>query len=67
MILDLRIPKNQQYQGVVLDKALSEFLAGQISVQQAMDQIDSGWEEITNAEGREVQKRAYRASLNIEK
>jgi len=50
-----------------LDKALSEFLAGQISVQQAMDQIDSGWEEITNAEGREVQKRAYRASLNIEK
>jgi multiple sugar transport system substrate-binding protein len=67
MILDLRIPKNQQYQQVVLDKALSEFLAGQLSAQQAMDQISSGWEEITNAEGRERQKQAYRASLSIER
>ncbi|WP_267983274.1 hypothetical protein, partial [Acinetobacter pittii] len=67
MILDLRIPKTQQYQQVVLDKALAEFLAGQLSIQQAMDQIYSGWEEITNAEGRERQKQAYRASLSIER
>ena len=30
MILDLRIPQNQQYQQVVLDKAVSRFLAGEI-------------------------------------
>ena len=65
MILDLRIPKAQQYQQVVLDKALSEFLAGQITAQQAMDQIYRGWEEITNTEGREAQKQAYHASLSI--
>lgn len=67
MILDLRIPKNQQYQQVVLDKALSQFLAGEINAQQTMDQIDSGWEEITNAEGRDAQLKAYRLTLSIDK
>lgn len=67
MILDLRIPKNQQYQQVVLDKALSQFLAGEINAQQTMDQIDAGWEEITNAEGRDAQLKAYRLTLSIDK
>ena len=30
MILDLRIPQNQKYQQVVLDEAVSRFLAGEI-------------------------------------
>ncbi|MBF6593094.1 MAG: extracellular solute-binding protein [Thermaceae bacterium] len=67
MILDLRIPKNQQYQQVVLDKALSQFLAGEINAQQTMDQIDVGWEEITNTEGRDAQLKAYRLTLSIDK
>jgi len=67
MVLDLRVPKNQQYQQVVLDKALSQFLAGELNAQQTMDQIDAGWEEITNAEGREAQLKAYRLTLSIDK
>jgi multiple sugar transport system substrate-binding protein len=67
MILDLRIPKSAQYQGVVLDTALAQFLAGEISRDQAMQQIEQGWEKITNDEGRDQQKQAYAASLNIQR
>jgi multiple sugar transport system substrate-binding protein len=67
MVLDLRVPKNQQYQQVVLDKTLSQFLAGELNAQQAMDQVDAGWEEITDSEGREAQLKAYRLTLSIDK
>src|SRR5205823_7073279 len=63
MILDMRIPKTQQYQQVVLDTAVSQFLAGEISRDDAMTQITNGWEDITNKEGRDAQLAAYRASL----
>ncbi|MDX2006165.1 MAG: extracellular solute-binding protein [Meiothermus sp.] len=66
MVLDMRIPKNQQYQQVVLDRVLAEFLAGQKTAAQAQDDIFNGWEEITNAEGRQNQLRAYLASLGID-
>jgi multiple sugar transport system substrate-binding protein len=65
MVLDLRIPKAQQYQQVVLDRVLSEYLAGQLTIPQAQEQIHNGWEEITNAEGRQKQLQAYLASLGI--
>ena len=65
MILDLRIPKTQQYQQVVLDKAVSQFLAGEIDRDTAMKQINDGWEEITNQEGRDTQLAAYKASLGV--
>jgi multiple sugar transport system substrate-binding protein len=67
MILDLRIPKSAQYQGVVLDTAVAQFLAGEISRDQAMQQIEAGWEKITDEEGREEQKAAYADSLNIQR
>jgi multiple sugar transport system substrate-binding protein len=67
MILDIRVPKSAQYQGVVLDTALAQFLAGEIGVDETMAQIESGWEEITNEEGRDSQKEAYAASLNIQR
>jgi multiple sugar transport system substrate-binding protein len=67
MILDLRIPKTQQYQQVVLDKALAQFLAGEIDKATAMKQIEDGWEEITNAEGRDAQLAAYKASLGVQR
>ena len=65
MILDMRIPKTQQYQQVVLDKAVSQFLAGEIDRDTAMKQINDGWEEITNNEGRDDQLAAYKASLGV--
>lgn len=63
MILDLRIPQNQRYQQVILDTALSQFVAGEISLDDAIQQIYAGWEEITDELGREDQLAAYRASI----
>jgi multiple sugar transport system substrate-binding protein len=67
MILDLRIPKSAQYEGVVLDTALAQFLAGEISRDDTMKQIQAGWDKITNDQGRDKQKQAYAASLNIQR
>ncbi|MGQ9787587.1 MAG: ABC transporter substrate-binding protein, partial [Anaerolineae bacterium] len=67
MILDLRIPQNQRYQQVVLDKAVSQFLSGEITKEQCMKQIYDGWEEITEELGREQQLEAYRGTLGITK
>jgi multiple sugar transport system substrate-binding protein len=67
MILDMRIPTTQQYQQVVLDTAVAQFLAGEISRDDAMKQIEDGWEEITNAEGRDKQLAAYKASLGVQR
>lgn len=67
MVLDLRIPQNQRYQQVVLDTALSQFLAGEITRDEAMQQIYDGWEEITEELGREDQLNAYIGSLGIER
>ena len=67
MILDLRVPKSAQYQGVVLDTALAQFLAGELDRDQTIQQIESGWEKITNDEGRDQQKQAYAESLNIQR
>jgi multiple sugar transport system substrate-binding protein len=65
MVLDMRIPKTSQYQQVVLDTALAQFLAGEISRDAAMKQITDGWNQITDKQGRDKQRTAYAASLNI--
>ena len=67
MILDLRIPQNQRYQQIVLDAALSQFLAGEIDRDEAMQQIYEGWQEITDELGRDLQQEAYINSLGVER
>ena len=67
MVLDLRVPQNQRYQQVVLDLAVSQFLAGEISLDEALQQIYDGWEEITDELGREAQLAAYLATLGVTK
>jgi multiple sugar transport system substrate-binding protein len=67
MILDLRAPKSAQYQGVVLDTAVAQYLAGETSLEQTMRNIETGWDKITDDEGRDEQKQAYAASLNIQR
>lgn len=67
MVLDLRIPQNQRYQQVVLDTAVAQYLAGELTLEETMQQIYDGWEEITEELGREEQRAAYLATLNIEK
>jgi len=67
MVLDLRIPQSQRYQQVVLDTAISQFLAGELTREETMQQIYDGWEEITEELGREAQLEAYLATLNVER
>ena len=67
MVLDLRIPYNQRYQQVVLDTTLSQFLAGELTREEAMKQIYEGWQEITDELGRSDQREAYQASLGVTK
>jgi len=67
MVLDLRVPQNQKYQQIVLDTAIGRLLAGEITVDQAAETIESGWEEVTNDLGRDAQLKAYRAALGVKK
>jgi ABC-type glycerol-3-phosphate transport system substrate-binding protein len=65
MVLDLRVPQNQRYQQIVLDTAIARLLAGEIDVDQAAEEIETGWNEITEELGREEQLRAYRGALGL--
>ena len=65
MVLDLRVPSNQRYQQVVLDREISRVLAGEISKQQAMENIFDGRQEITDELDRDIQRELYQASLGI--
>ena len=67
MILDLRVPKSSQYEGVALDTALAQFLAGEITRDQTMKQLTDRWNEITDKAGRDKQRAAYAGSLNIQR
>jgi multiple sugar transport system substrate-binding protein len=67
MILDLRVPKSSQYEGVALDTALAQFLAGETSADDTMKQLADRWNEITDKEGRDKQRVAYAGSLNIKR
>ena len=65
MASDFRIPGAQQYTGVVLDRELARYLAGEITVEQALANIEEGWEEITEDFGRDEQAAIYKLSLGI--
>jgi multiple sugar transport system substrate-binding protein len=65
MASDLKIPGSQQYTGVVLDRELARFIAGEISAEEAVANIEEGWEEITEDFGRDKQRDIYKLSLGI--
>jgi multiple sugar transport system substrate-binding protein len=65
MASDMRIPGTQRYTGVVLDREMSRVLAGEIPIDEALKNIEAGWEEITDELGRDEQLKLYRASLGI--
>ncbi len=65
MILDLRIPQNQKYQQVVLDEAVSRFLAGEIDRDTAMKTIEAGWNDLNDQIGKADQLAAYKATLGV--
>jgi multiple sugar transport system substrate-binding protein len=65
MASDMRIPGTQRYQGIVLDRELARYLAGEVTSEQALANIEEGWEEITEEFGRDGQLGMYKASLGI--
>jgi multiple sugar transport system substrate-binding protein len=66
MILDLRIPQNQRYQQVVLDEAISRFLAGEIDQEATVQAVLNGWNEINEELGVDAQLEIYRATIGAE-
>jgi multiple sugar transport system substrate-binding protein len=67
MVLDLRIPSTARYEQVVLDQQVSSYLAGEQDEATTMQNIATGWNEITDEVGREAQLAAYNASLGVER
>ncbi len=67
MVLDLRIPQNQRYQQQVLDEKIAQLLAGEITKEEAMQQIYDGWKEINDELGMDEQQAAYKATLGVKK
>lgn len=65
MVLDLRVPQNQRYQGVVLDEVLSRFLAGELTAEEAAKEVSARWSEITDELGIDAQKSAYQGTLGV--
>jgi multiple sugar transport system substrate-binding protein len=63
MASDFKVPGAQQYSGVVLDTELARYLAGEITVDEALKNIDTGWEQITEDFGRDKQKAALGLAL----
>ena len=63
MILDLRIPQNQKYQQVVLDEAISRFLAGEIDADQTVKAVSDGWAELNDEIGTDDQLKFYKATI----
>lgn len=61
--LDLRVPQNQRYQQVVLDTVLSQFLAGEFTAGEAVEEVYARWEEITEELGRDAQQAAYLGTI----
>jgi len=63
MSSDMKIPGAQQYTGVVLDTELARYLADEITVDEALANIEEGWEEITEDFGRDEQVEAQGLAL----
>lgn len=63
MILDLRIPQNQKYQQVVLDEAISRYLAGEIDAEATVSAVLDGWNELNEEIGTEDQLAIYKATI----
>ena len=63
MASDMKIPGAQKYTSVVLDTELARYLAGEITVDEALENIEEGWEEITEDFGRDEQIAAQALAL----
>jgi multiple sugar transport system substrate-binding protein len=63
LVLDLRVPKNHDYQQVKLDEVLAQYLAGELDTDQAVKALTDAWNEITDSAGRDKQLESYKATI----
>lgn len=63
MASDMKIPGAASYTSVVLDREVARYLADEISVDEALQNIEAGWEEITEDFGRDEQIAAQALAL----
>ena len=63
MASDMKIPGAQKYTGVILDTELARYLAGEITAEEALENIEAGWEEVTEDFGRDSQIAAQALAL----
>jgi multiple sugar transport system substrate-binding protein len=63
MASDMKIPGAQQYTSVVLDTELARYMAGEITVDEALKNIEAGWEKVTEDFGRDKQVAAQALAL----
>ena len=63
MASDMKIPGAQKYTGVILDTELARYLAGEVTVEEALASIEAGWEETTEDLGRDEQIAAQALAL----
>jgi multiple sugar transport system substrate-binding protein len=63
MASDFKIPGANGYSSVVLDRELARYLANEITVDEALANIEAGWEEITEEFGRDAQIKAQGLAL----
>ena len=59
----MKIPGAQKYAGVILDTELARYLAGEVTVEEALASIEAGWEETTEDLGRDEQIAAQALAL----
>ena len=61
-MLDLRITGTAEYQQT-LDVEITRAIAGEISAQEALDNVAAAWDDITDRLGRDSQLAQYRSSV----
>jgi multiple sugar transport system substrate-binding protein len=67
MVLDMRIPLTKRYEQDVLDTALAQYLAKELTAAEAEQAISDGWDAITDEVGKDKQLAAYVASLGVQR
>jgi len=67
MVLDLRVPKNQQYEQVIIDTVVSQFLAGEFDAKGAAEELAKQWDALSNDLGKDAQLKAYLGTLTVKK
>jgi multiple sugar transport system substrate-binding protein len=62
VVLDIRIRGSAEYLNI-LDTEISRALVGEITAQEALDNVAAQWDAVTDRLGRDVQLEQYRASV----